>query len=154
MLHQVISTIAYGGNALINVGPTHDGRILPVFQERLLALGKWLEVNGAAVYGSRPWRAQNDTASHGVHEGVYYTASPATGSVFAFAMHWPADSVLRLVQPKPSAGTSAQLLGCAKPVTWSAGAGGTGIDVHIPSLTPPELPSQEGPWVFELRAVN
>ena len=28
-----------GGNMLMNVGPTHDGRIVPVFEERLLQLG-------------------------------------------------------------------------------------------------------------------
>lgn len=28
-----------GGNALINIGPTHDGRIVPIFEERLTQLG-------------------------------------------------------------------------------------------------------------------
>ena len=26
LLHEVVSTIAYGGNCLINIGPTADGR--------------------------------------------------------------------------------------------------------------------------------
>ena len=50
-----------GGNLLINVGPTHDGRIIPIFQDRLLQLGSWMRVNGKGIYATKPWREFNDT---------------------------------------------------------------------------------------------
>lgn len=37
----------------MNIGPTADGRISPIFEERLLEFGKWLKVNGEAIYGTR-----------------------------------------------------------------------------------------------------
>jgi len=40
---------------LINVGPTKDGRIAPIFEERLRSLGGWLKVranrNISAIFG-------------------------------------------------------------------------------------------------------
>ena len=50
-----------GGNMILNVGPTHDGRIIPIFQERLLQLGSWMKVNGEGIYATKPWRVFNDT---------------------------------------------------------------------------------------------
>lgn len=46
--------VASGGGMTLNVGPMADGTIPFIQQERLHALGKWLKVNGEAIYGSEP----------------------------------------------------------------------------------------------------
>lgn len=50
----------------MNVGPTHDGRIVPIFEERLKQIGSWLDVNGAAIFATKPWKHQNDTVTKDV----------------------------------------------------------------------------------------
>ena len=49
-----------GGNLLMNVAPTADGRITPIYEERLRDIGKWLRINGEGIYETRPWRVQKD----------------------------------------------------------------------------------------------
>jgi alpha-L-fucosidase len=52
-LVRLLSTVcASGGNLLLDIGPTADGRIPPIMEERLLQIGDWLGKNGAAIYGS------------------------------------------------------------------------------------------------------
>jgi alpha-L-fucosidase len=52
LVRTLIEVASRGGNFLLNVGPEPDGTIQPEFQERLLAIGKWLAVNGEAIYGT------------------------------------------------------------------------------------------------------
>lgn len=50
IIEELVQTISLGGNYLLNIGPNKDGVIVPIFQERLLAVGKWLQINGEAIY--------------------------------------------------------------------------------------------------------
>jgi alpha-L-fucosidase len=56
LLLTLLDTVSRGGNLLLNIGPTADGRIPVEMQERLAYLGQWLAANGEAVYGTRTFR--------------------------------------------------------------------------------------------------
>ncbi|WP_242203082.1 alpha-L-fucosidase [Aestuariivivens insulae] len=51
----LINIVSTGGNLLLDIGPDDRGRIPVIMQERLLQIGGWLETNGEAIYGTRPW---------------------------------------------------------------------------------------------------
>jgi alpha-L-fucosidase len=55
ILRQLIDCVAHGGNLLLNIGPRGDGTLCPMQVERLQAVGKWLAINGTAIYETRPW---------------------------------------------------------------------------------------------------
>ena len=54
LIQHFCELVALGGGLTLNVGPAADGHIPLIQQERLRDLGRWLKVNGEAIYGSRP----------------------------------------------------------------------------------------------------
>jgi alpha-L-fucosidase len=52
ILFKLVDIASKGGNYLLNVGPTSLGVIPAVCQSNLLTVGRWLKVNGDAIYGA------------------------------------------------------------------------------------------------------
>ncbi len=53
LLEQLTACAARGGNYLLNVGPDPDGVIPEPAVNRLLEMGRWLELHGEAIYGTQ-----------------------------------------------------------------------------------------------------
>jgi len=49
---KLVDIVSKGGNYLLNVGPTAEGVIPQASQDILRTVGRWLKVNGEAVYGA------------------------------------------------------------------------------------------------------
>ncbi|MDX9754786.1 MAG: alpha-L-fucosidase [bacterium] len=52
---MLVDIVSRGGNLFLDIGPTADGRIPVIMEERLRQMGAWLAVYGEAIYGTRPW---------------------------------------------------------------------------------------------------
>lgn len=106
---ELAQTVSCGGNLLMNVPPTADGLILPLFEERLRQFGAWMKTNGEAIYASKPWHTQNDT----ITKDVWYTTQRTVNAtdVYAIVLSWPKNNILQLSAPIPMATTEIQMLG-------------------------------------------
>ena len=51
LIHNLTACACGAGNYLLNVGPKSDGTIPAPCASRLRAMGRWLKVNGEAIYG-------------------------------------------------------------------------------------------------------
>lgn len=54
IIHLLVDIVAKGGNYLLNVGPSPEGELPPTAVSRMHEIGKWMKINGNAIYKTRP----------------------------------------------------------------------------------------------------
>jgi alpha-L-fucosidase len=60
LIHNLVDRVSKNGYLLLNVGPRADGTIPEPAQECLREIGKWLAINGEAIFGTVPWVLAGD----------------------------------------------------------------------------------------------
>ena len=144
----VSSTVACGGNILINVGPTKEGVIAPIFEERLLQLGGWLGTNGEAIYNTQPWAAQNETLDE---VEVWYTTKGTL--VYAIVNGWPDEDILRVSRPVFKVGTRVTLLGNGgEELKWRKK--GDKVEIVFPSMSRLVKKCTWCQWAYVVKMTN
>lgn len=60
ILYWLTEIASKGGNYMLNVGPKGDGSIPEENVKILTAIGKWMKVNGQAIYGTKRWKINRE----------------------------------------------------------------------------------------------
>ncbi|MEI7728526.1 MAG: alpha-L-fucosidase [Verrucomicrobiota bacterium] len=154
--------VSRGGNFLLDIGPTADGRIPVIMQQRLIELGDWLKVNGEAIYGSR-YSGRACQWSDGKRPGqqygeymikydlmaqagqkpkndlavkqIFFTKKP--GALYAITTGWPGKELFVRDITVP-ANSEITLLGVDQKLKYQVQ--GTTLTLETPALGPEEAP--------------
>jgi alpha-L-fucosidase len=124
LIRTLVDVASKGGNLLLNVGPTPEGTIQPEFQERLRGIGRWLAVNGDAIYGT----------TFGPLQNLPYGRTTAKGDVtYLHIFNWPSDGKLEIPDLKRRV-LDVRMLDGGRPLAFSQSAGK--ITITLPAQAP------------------
>ncbi len=128
LIRLLVDIVSRGGNLLLNIGPKSDGTIPKIMSDRLEDIGKWMDVNGEAIYGTTINRVTKTEDGK-----VHFTLSKDRRTLFAFVNKLPKNSIT-IPNVVPIKNGSVSLMGQDKTLPWETTIEGLNIDVSGVSI--------------------
>ena len=113
VVNNIIDCAAKGGNFMVGIGPDGNGEFHPTAVEQLKQVGKWLKINGEAIYATRP--REGELWKEG--DKIRYTRTKDNKTVFAHCFEWPGEKLV-LSSVKVKANSQITLLGNNTSLKW------------------------------------
>jgi alpha-L-fucosidase len=153
IIGDLVDIVSKNGALLLNIGPAPDGTIPEPDEKILLDIGKWLWVNGEAIYGTRPWKVFGEGPTQVLKGGFTDTKRDAFTSqdirfttrgdaLYATLLEWPdyGEVTIQSLAPNlrlyPKAIGNVQLLGAKESLEWTRVK--AGLKVRLPEQKPCE----------------
>ena len=100
LLKSLIGNASLNGNFMLNIGPRANGDVPHEIEQRLLEMGRWLEVNGESVYSTEAADLDKD-----LHDWGRITMKKDGGKTILYlhVFNWPLNKQLSLtgINTKP-----------------------------------------------------
>lgn len=148
LVKLLVSTVSAGGNLLLDIGPAADGTIPVIMQQRLIEIGRWLKVNGDAIYGTRSFiKTKKDEAINSeTNKTIFFTRKE--GKLFLICTEWPKGPVI-LRNIKAAKDVKVKMLGTDREIQFKSN--GTDLSIIAPPLTPDDY---QLAYVFMISDLN
>ena len=100
LLKALINNVSLNGNLMLNIGPRANGTVPVEISQRLLEMGKWLEINGESIYCAQAFDLPKDQHDWGK---ITSKKTPTGTKIYLHIFNWPLNKELYLtgIKTKP-----------------------------------------------------
>jgi alpha-L-fucosidase len=134
VITNLIDIVSKNGNLLLNIGPRADGTITDEETQVLLGTGKWLDINGEAIYSTRPWKIFGEGPTESASGSFSDQQKPFNSKdirftvkgeiLYAIALGQPeTNTTIKALGQKAGNGTidTIYLVGSTEKISWTQG---------------------------------